>query len=298
MRWRLLGLAFGVFVSVVHGRIARADGPVPVVATFSVLADITAAIGGDAVAVTSLVPVDGDAHTYEPRPSDLVTLKGAKVLVKNGLGLEGWLDRLARSADFIGLTVVATRGVASRKMDEDGKIITDPHAWQDPRNGMIYARNIAEALAVAIPAHAAAIHDRADTYIRQIEEIDAWADKTLGAVPEGKRQIITSHDAFGYFGARFGITFHGVQGIDTDAEPSARDVATLVKQVRREHIKAVFVENMTDPRFAQMLAREAGATLGPAVYSDALSAPGGPADTYLEMFRHNVPLFARAMAAN
>jgi len=275
-----------------------AAGPKPVVATFSILADMTATIGGDAVAVTSLVPVNGDAHTYEPVPADLRSLQAASALVENGLGMEGWLERLVRASAFHGVTVLASNGVVPRSMEEDGQRITDPHAWQDPRNGVLYARNIADGLARAVPEQADAIRAHAADYIGQIEAVDRWVEQTLSAVPRAKRKIITSHDAFGYYGARYGVTLRAAQGISTEDEPSARDIANLIGQIRRENIKAVFVENMTDPRLIAMLAKEAGATVGGTVYSDALSPPGGPADTYLKMFRHNATLFARAMAVN
>jgi len=276
----------------------RADGSVKVVASFSILADMTKRIGGDAVTVDTLVPVDGDAHTFEPKPSDVIKVKDAQVVVTNGLALEGWINRLISSAGGHFVRVVASEGVKSRTMEEDGKKITDPHAWQDPRNGVIYANNIADGLAKADPAHATTYRANRDAYVAEIKETDSWIEQQLAAVPAKKRKIITSHDAFGYFGAHYGVTFVGVEGISTEGEPSAKDIATLIKQIKQEHIHAVFVENMTDPRIAQSVARDSGAVVGPTVYSDALSPPDGPAATYLTMFRHNVPLFAEAMAAN
>ena len=177
-------------------------------------------------------------------------------------------------------------------------VATDPHAWQDPRNGEIYATNIMEGLAATDATDAARFRIAGDAYIQAIRDTDAWIVRTLADIPPARRKIITTHDAFGYFGARYDITFRAAEGISTDAEPSAKAIAALVAQVRREKIKAVFIENMTDPRIAQMLAREAGAVLGATVYSDALSPPGGPADTYIGMFRHNVALFAAAMRMN
>jgi zinc/manganese transport system substrate-binding protein len=277
---------------------ARADEPVPVVATFSVLADLTREVGGDAVSVAMLVPYDGDAHTYEPKPSDVLAVKKARVVVTNGLGMEGWLDRLLRSAGGHGERIVAAAGVVPRKMQEEGRTIIDPHAWQDPANGAIYVQNIADGLAKADPAHADRYHANADRLVADIKQTDDWIGQQLAELPPEKRKIITSHDAFGYFGARYGITFRGVQGISTESEPTPKDIEALVRQIKHEKIRAVFVENMTDPRIAEVLAKEAGARLGPTVYSDALSPPGGPADNYLAMFHHNVPLFVAAMGAN
>ena len=274
---------------------ARAEERLSVVATFSLLADLSREIGGDAVLVTMLVPYDGDAHIYQPKPSDVLAVQNARVVVTNGLDMEGWIDRLLRSAGGQGDRVVATTGVTARTMQEGGRTITDPHAWQDPANGLIYVRNIAAGFAKADPAHADLYRANADRLSAEIRDVDHWIGQQLSEIPPEKRKIITSHDAFGYFGARYGITFRAVQGISTEAEPTPRDIEALVKQIKRDHIRAVFVENMTDPRYAEILAKEAGARVGPAVYSDALSPPGGPADTYVAMFRHNVLLFVAAM---
>jgi zinc/manganese transport system substrate-binding protein len=264
-----------------------------VVASFSILADMTREVGGPAVGVRSLVPADGDVHVYEPRPSDLLAIRGAALVVTNGLGLEGWLDRLLAASGTPAPVVVAAAGVTPRRLGAG----VDPHAWQDPRNGMIYARAIAEGLARVMPGQAAEIRARAEDYAGRIAAMDAWIAQQVATVPPARRRILTSHDAFFYFGARYGIEFIGVQGIDTESEPSAAAMAALVRQIRAEGIKAVFVENMTSPRLARMVARESGAVLGPVVYSDALSPPGGPADTYLRMFHHNVTQFVQAMRA-
>jgi zinc/manganese transport system substrate-binding protein len=275
---------------------AQIPAPLPVVASFSILADMVRQIGGDAVAVTSLVPPDGDPHEYEPKPSDLRALAAAQLLVVNGLGLEGWMTRLASASGYRGPTCTASTGIRPRRMTEDGgAIVTDPHAWQDATNGAAYARTIAAALGKADPSRAAEFRQAGERYVAAVLETDAWIAQQFVPIPPARRIIVTTHDAFGYFGARYGIAVHSAEGISTDAEPSARDIARLVAQIKRDHVRAVFLENMTDPRLAAMLAQEAGATLGEKVYSDALSSPGGPADTYLGMFRHNVPLFVAAM---
>jgi zinc/manganese transport system substrate-binding protein len=276
---------------------AQATPALSVVATFSILADMTATIGGDALAVTMLVPPDGDAHTYQPRPSDLRALRDAAVLVENGLGLEGFMARMAKATGFHGTRIVATAAVVPRRMTQGSAAVPDPHAWQDPRNGVLYARTIAAGLIDALPTAAAELRNRAEAYVAEIEAADRFVTRTLAPVPPDRRRIITSHDAFGYFAARYAVEMIGVQGLDTDTEPSARDMARLVAQIRRERIRAVFVENMTDGRLAEMLARESGATIGGRVFSDALSPPGGPADTYVKMLRYNATLFAQAMLA-
>jgi zinc/manganese transport system substrate-binding protein len=275
---------------------ARAAGPLPVVASFSILADMVRQIGGQAVAVTALVGPDEDVHIYDPRPRDLRTLTEAAVLVRNGLGLEGWMVRLTGSAAFKGLIVTAAGKVVPRTMTETaGAIATDPHAWQDPRNGVLYVQAIADGLAATDATNARLYRANAAAYAARIAETGDWIEATLKPIPAPERRILTTHDAFGYYGARYGIEFLAAEGISTEFEPSAKAIAALIGQIKREKVHAVFIETMTSDRVARMLARETGAVLGGAVYSDALSPPDGPAPTYLEMLRHNTTLFAAAM---
>jgi zinc/manganese transport system substrate-binding protein len=275
---------------------ALAAARLRVVASFSILGDLTRQVGGDAVSVEALVGPDGDVHVYEPRPKDLRTLLAAGLLVRNGLGLEGWMDRLTGAAGFKGQVVVASAKVTARTMKQDGGgIATDPHAWQDPRNAILYVQAITDGLAAADPSNAAAYRDASSRYAARIAEVDAWIEATLKPIPPDQRRIITTHDAFGYYGARYGVEFLSAEGISTEFEPSAKAIAALVAQIKREKVRAVFIENMTSPRMAQMLSRETGAVLGGTVYSDALSPASGPAATYEAMLRYNTKLFARAM---
>lgn len=275
---------------------ARAATPMHVVTSFSILADLTQQVGGDAIHVETLVGPNGDVHVYEPRPRDLRTVMQAAVLVRNGLGLEGWMDRLTGAADFKGRVVVAAEKVTPRTMTEDGgALATDPHAWQDPRNAILYVQAITDGLIAADPANAAAYRDAAARYTAQVAQADTWIESMFAPIPPAERRIITTHDAFGYYGARYGVEFLSAEGISTEYEPSAKAIAALVRQIKRENVRAVFIENMTSPRMAEMLARETGAKLGGTVYSDALSLPNEPAPTYLKMLRHNTTLFAQAM---
>lgn len=267
----------------------------PVVATFSILADMVHEVGGDAVAVVSLVPPDSDAHSFQPRPGDLRTLRDARVVVENGLDFEGWMTRLIAASGFAGTRIVAAGAVPSRTVREGSRTVRDPHVWQDPRRAVLMVQAIAEGLALADPARAGFYRARAADYAARIEAADREIERRMAAIPAERRRVITSHDAFGYYGDRYGIEFRAIQGVSTAAEPSARDLARLAAQIRREGIGAVFVENMTDPRLAEALARESGARVGGRVYSDSLSAPDGPAATYLAMLRHNTALFAAAM---
>ena len=264
-----------------------------VVASFSILADFVQQIGGESVAVSSLVPPDGDPHDFQPRPSDLNRLRHAGVIVENGLGLEGWLSRTVRSAGFRGTEVIATTGISPRRVGAT----PDPHVWQDPLLAVQMVRQIATGLGGADPARAGAYQLRGESYAARIRQLDAEIEARFAAILAARRRIITTHDAFAYYGSRYGVTFIAAQGISTEAEPSARALGELAAQMRKEGIQTVFLENMTDPRIAQAIAREAGATVGPKLYSDSLSPPGGPAPTYLDMLRYNTDRFIAALTA-
>jgi len=270
--------------------------PMPVVASFSVVADLTREVGGDRVTVSSLVGPNQDAHVFQPTPSDAKKVAAAKVFVVNGLGFEGWINRLSRSANFKGVMIEGTKGVKPRKATEEeghdeqghdhGDV--DPHAFQDPARVQTYVKNIAAGLSKADPAGASYYQARAASYTKQLQQLDAWAQQQFATVPVAQRKVLTSHDAFGYLGDRYQVHFLAPQGVSTDTEASAKGVATLIRQVKREKVKAVFFENMTDPRLLKQLSDEAGVKIGGRLYSDALSPEGGPASTYLTMFRYNV----------
>jgi len=279
---------------------AAVAAPVRVVVSFSILEDIVRRIGGGEVAVTSLIGPDSDAHVFEPNPDQARLLAKAQLFVVNGLGFEGWLTRLTRSAQFGGVVVIATDRVAPITMTEPGETspVPDPHAWQDPRNGIVYAENIAGALAAVDPSHAEAYRQRFQKYKAELEALDRRVRVELGEIPADKRRVITSHDAFAYYGKAYGITFLAAEGLSTDSEPSAKSLAELIRQIRREGIKALFVENISDPRLVEQLARDTGATPRPPLYSDALSRPDGPAPTYIRMIQYNTAALKQGMLKN
>ena len=267
-----------------------AAGKIPVLASFSILGDIVARVGGDRISGSILVGPDQDAHVYQPTPDDIKKVTHAKLIVVNGLGFEGWLERLSHSANYKGEIVTASTGIQAREMQEEGDhaMHADPHAWQNPLNVVVYAGNIVQALTRLDPAGAAVYKRNGDAYIAALKQLDSWAASQIGAIPAAKRRIITSHDAFHYFGAHYGVEFIAPQGMSTDSEPSAKEVAGVIRQMKKERIKAVFIENMTSPKLLQQISREAGVEAGGKLYSDALSAPGGVASDYLSMMRYNV----------
>ena len=282
--------------------------PVPVVASFSILGDLVRVVGGERVSVITLVGPDEDAHVFEPKPTDAKTLVQSRLLIVNGLGFEPWAQKLAKSAGYKGETVVASRGVKPLVMAEEDAHgekghkdkghhhdEADPHAWQNPHNVVLYTRNIAAALAKVDPAGATAYQTNANAYVKELQALDTWAEAQFVAIPADKRKAITSHDAFGHLAAQYQIKFLAPQGVSTDAEPSAREVAQLIRQIQRERIKAVFVENMSNPKLLAQLGKDAGVTVGPALFVDALSAAGGRADSYLKLMRHNVTQLAAGM---
>lgn len=270
-----------------------AVGRLKVVTTFTILADMVRNVGGEHVALTTLVGPDSDAHVYEPTPADARALARADLVVVNGLGFEGWIDRLVQVSGYRGPVVVASEGIAALTVEGDQP---DPHAWQDLASGRLDVANIVRALAAADPAHADEYRRRAAAYDRELAALDWEVKSRLDAFPRDRRKVITSHDAFRYFGRAYGIDFYAPVGLSTEHEASAGEVAALIRQMRHEDINALFVENITDPRLVGQLAREAGAVIGGTLYSDSLSGPTGPAPTYLDMFRHNVAEIAKAFA--
>ena len=273
---------------------ASAQEKLRVVATFSILGDLVSQVGGDKIALTILVGPDTDAHTYQPKPNDLRVLAGAKVLVSNGLGFEGWIDRLADAASFKGTRIVASTNAAAELLDNR----PDPHCWQDVACTRRYVGNIATGLANADPANAAFYREQAQAYDIRLAALEAWIRGEIATVPEDRRKAITGHNSFHYFARAYDVQFEAPRGYSTDSEPSARDMAQLIRQVRAQKIKALFIENMTNPVLIDEIARDAGATVGPRLYSDALSKPGGPAPTYEAMMRYNVGALVAGMSKN
>jgi zinc/manganese transport system substrate-binding protein len=268
------------------------------VASFTVLADMAKQIGGVHVHVSSLVGPNGDPHVYEPTPQDAAALAQADLIFVNGLGLEGWIDRLISASGTEGKIVVASDGIAVRQMEEGGRRVPDPHAWNSAANGAIYAANITKALVAADPMDAADYHANDSRYEAELGDLDAWAHRETEAIPAEKRKVITSHDAFGYMGAAYGIEFRAPVGFSTEAEPSAGEVATLIDQIKRDQIKAVFLENSNDPRLVEQIADATGGRFGGTLYAEALSPPDGPAPTYTTMFRYDIETLVNGMRAN
>lgn len=292
---------------------AFAQDKLPVVASFSILGDMVANVGGDRVVVSTLVGPDGDAHVYEPTTADAQTVTTASVVFVNGLAFEGWLDRLTEASEYKGPVVVATEGITPLTMGEEhhegeeehaeGEAEaeghnhggTDPHAWQSVENARIYVSNITAALIAADPQGEEVYAANASAYLAELTALEVEIQAAIAALPENRRSVVTSHDAFGYFAAAYGMTFHAPEGISTEAEASAADVAALITQMKAEAIPAVFMENITDSRLLEQITAETGAKVGGTLFSDALSGPDGPASTYLNMMRHNIATLTAAL---
>lgn len=265
------------------------------VTSFSILGDIVQEVGGEHVKVTSLVGPDGDPHSFEPSPKDSKAINASDVVFVSGLGLEGWIDRLVKASGYKGHLVTASEGVNSRKMEEDGKQITDPHAWNSMANGVIYATNVMNALIKADPQDADYFRQRGKAYIEQLQKLDSWAKTEFSGIPQSKRKVLTSHDAFGYFGQEYHVSFMAPVGFSTESEASASGVASLIKQIKDEKVKTYFIENQTDPRLVKQIAAASGAQPGGELYPEALSGPQGPATTYVKAFKHNVETIVASM---
>lgn len=301
----IAGLTAGLALSAVP-LMARAQEKLPVVASFSILGDFAREIGGERAAVTMLVGPDGDAHVYSPTPADAKSMTAAKLVLINGLKFEGWLSRLIKSSGTSATIATATRGISPLKLKDDdhdqGKKGghdhaggDDPHAWQSVANAKLYIANIRDALSAADPAGKAAYEANAAAYLGKLDALESEIQAAVARIPADRRKAITSHDAFGYFVKAYGIEFVAPQGVSTEAEASAKDVARIIRQVKAQKIPAVFLENITNPRLIEQIARETGAKIGGRLYSDALSNASGPAGTYIEMMRHNIRQIEKAL---
>ena len=318
-------------LTVLAPALAESDEPIRVVATFSILGDMVSRIGGEHVAVTTLVGPDGDAHVYRPTPAAARAVSEADILVVNGLDFEGWLDRLIETANFDGVRVVATAGIDPITFEDDhgddhdggddheeskaaedhgdeheehgdehedhAHGAFDPHAWQSLRHAVTYVDNVTLALANASPESASTFYRSRALYVAEIEALDAEIRSLLAEVPDRARTIVTSHDAFQYFGRDYGLAFIAPQGLSTESEASAKDVVRLIELIRSQGIRAVFLENIADPRLLKRIADETGAKIGGTLYPGALSGPEGPAPTYLDMMRHNARTLAQALSS-
>ena len=268
------------------------------VATTSIIADFVRNVGGERIEVRALVGANADAHVYSPTPGDAKEVAAAAVVFVNGLGLEGWVPRLVSAAGSKAPVVTATKGVPPRRMPDEahpGKTTIDPHAWQSIAAAKIYVTNIRDALAAVDPAGKAVYDANAQAYLIRLDDLENEVRTVIAAIPAERRKIITTHDAFGYFGAAYGMSFIAPEGVSTESEPSAKDVARIIRQIKKQKIPAVFLENISDPRLIEQIARETGAAIGGKLYSDALSEPGGPAATYIDMMRHNARELAKAL---
>jgi zinc/manganese transport system substrate-binding protein len=270
---------------------ACAQERLKVVASFSILGDFVRNVGGDRVSVTTLVGPDSDAHVYSPTPADAKKVADARLIFINGLGFEGWLPRLVKSARGKATVVTATSGIASLKLGSD-----DPHAWQSVANAKIYVGNIREALVAADPASAQVVRANAEAYLAKLDALDREVRDAIAKIPESRRKVISTHGAFGYFAAAYGVEFIAPVGVSTESEPSARDIAGIINQIRAVKIPAVFLENVSDPRLIRRISAETGAKVGGTLYSDSLTAEKGDAPTYIDMVRHNIKALTSALA--
>ncbi|TAK47617.1 MAG: metal ABC transporter substrate-binding protein [Xanthobacteraceae bacterium] len=292
---RRIGLVLSALVAVVVAAAPARAEPLRVVASFSILADFVRNVGGERVAVSALVGPDGDAHVYTPTPADAKGVATADVVIVNGLGFEGWLDRLIKSAGRKTPAVVATKGIAPRKQADAHGHDADPHAWQSVANAKIYVANIRDALSAADPAGATSYQANAAAYLARLDALEREVREAVMRVPAERRKVISTHDAFGYFAAAYGLEFIAPQGVSTESEASAGDVARIIRQIKAQKIPAVFLENVSDPRLIRRIAEETGAKIGGTLHSDALTPENGDAPTYIDLVRHNIKALTAAL---
>lgn len=272
------------------------DKKLHVIASFSILGDIVQNIGGDRIQLTTLVGPEQDAHVYQPTPKDAQTIATAQLIFTNGLGFEGWLDRLKSSAQYKGDAVVASTGVQPLTLKEDGHVEDDPHAWQDISNVKnVYVKNILAGLVKADPSGATYYQQRAKEYSQQLDALNTEYETAFSKISDNERKVVTSHDAFAYFGQHYNVKFLAPQGVSTESEASAKHVAQLIQQIKQEQVKAIFVENISNSKLLEQITKETGAQIGGQLYSDALSIDTAPANTYLNMMKHNLHSLIKVM---
>ncbi|WP_375311236.1 metal ABC transporter substrate-binding protein [Bradyrhizobium sp. A5] len=269
----------------------RAAERLNVVASFSILGDFVRTIGGDRVNVTTLVGPDSDVHVYTPAPSDAKRIADAKLVIVNGLGLEGWLPRLVQSSGARAQVVTASAGITPLKLGS----AVDPHAWQSVPNVKVYVTDIANALVAADPDDAEFFRAQAKAYLEKLETLDREVREAVAKIPPERRKVISTHDAFGYFAAEYGVQFIAPLGVSTETEPSARDIAGIIGQIKAQKIPAVFLENISDDRLIRRIATETGVKVGGTLISDGLTGEKGPAPTYIDMVRHNIKALTSAL---
>lgn len=282
----------GCFALITAALPAHAQDRLNVVASFSILGDFVRNVGGDRVDVTTLVGPDGDAHVYTPTAADAKKIADARLVIVNGLDFEGWLSRLVKSSGKKPTIATATKGIAPRKLGSHA----DPHAWQSAANAKIYVTNIRDALAAADPAGAEFYRGNAQTYLEKLDALDREMRAAVAQIPQDRRKVISTHDAFGYLASAYGIEFVAPLGVSTESEASARDIARIITQIRTQKIPAVFLENISDSRLIRRISAETGAKVGGTLYSDSLTAEKGDAPTYIDMVRHNIKALTSALA--
>jgi zinc/manganese transport system substrate-binding protein len=282
---------FACLVLVATGISARAEDRLNIVASFSILGDFVRNVGGDRVSVTTLVGPNGDVHVYTPAPADAKKIADARLVIINGLGLEGWLPRLVQSSGSKAPIIIATQGIAPLKIGSDA----DPHAWQSAVNARTYVANISDALSAADPPGAATYRTNSELYLARLDRLDREVREAVAQIPQARRKVISTHNAFGYFAAAYGIEFIAPLGVSTESEASARDIAGIITQIRTAKIPAVFLENVSDSRLVSRIAAETGAGIGGTLYSDSLTGENGDAPTYIDMVRHNIEALTAAL---
>jgi zinc/manganese transport system substrate-binding protein len=300
-------IAVGLMTVVAAGTLTArvADRPA-VVATFSVIGDMVANVGGDHIALVTIVGAGGDCELYKPTLADGKAVAAARIVFINDLNdeFEPWVEPLLKQADFRGTKVVVSRGAHTLTAEEEhpmsgrSVVAIDQHAWLDPKNAIVYVKNIADALARIDPVNAADYRTRAAAYIKELQAVDAWARAEISAVAPAKRRVILSHDSLQYLANAFGITLISIYGWTNRADPSATEVSQLTRQIGQEHLRALFLDSITDPRLTERVAQETGAVIGGTLYGDALSRPGSEADTYLKMIRHDIATLKAGMLKN
>jgi zinc/manganese transport system substrate-binding protein len=271
--------------------------PLKVVVSFSILGDVVSAIGKEHVVVTSIVGPNGDAHVYQPKPSDAKNIANADILFINGLGFEGWIERLIETTGFKKQVVVVTKGIKPRTLGGENSPIIDPHVWHNPHLVKIWVHHIVKGLSKIDPLRKEIYEANGKAYIEELRKLDQWIKAKLQAIPKERKRIVTAHDAFGYFSERYNVEIISPVGLSTDAEPTVQTVNRIIRFIKKHHISTIFLENISNAKMIEQIAEETGAKIGGILYSDSLSTSMEPGDTYLHLMYHNMAYIENAMSA-
>lgn len=287
-------LLLAVFISCNSETPENSSDKIKTVSTISIINDMVKNIGGDKVETHLICAIGTDPHSYIPKPSDPREISKSDIVFNNGIGLEHWIEQMIRNAGGDRPVIIVSEGITPIR-DEAGFEDPDPHAWFDLENAQVYAKNIASGLIAIDPENESYYQANLERYLSELDEAHNWAKQQISEIPQVARVLITSHDAFRYFGKTYGLEVHGLQGISTESKPRTEDVKNIIDLIKEKNLKAVFIETTVNPALLQQITNETGAVIGGTLYSDSIGEPGSDGETFINAFKSNVSKIKNAL---